>query len=191
MNRKFFRPALLAMSLTLAAGGLAAGAHASPAPQEPAKVQADAGKDGRDKHHMHGHKRGFHRAAAWVPGLGPLPKPVVDGLELDDAQQAQLEKARAAGKELRTEMRKGGERKELLASQLAAGQLDPRALTAAGEQGREQFRERAEGVQKEWLAFWDGLNAEQRGQVVDFAKKRQAKMAERHAARAEAGKKAD
>lgn len=181
MNRKFLRPALAALSLTLAAGGLAGVAQASTSAQDPARVQAQAGKDGRDGHHRGAHKRGFHRAAAWVPGLGPLPKSVVTSLELNDSQQAQLDKARAAGKELRAGMRKNDARSEALAAQLAAGQLDPRALVAAAEPQREQFREKAEAVQKEWLAFWDGLSAEQRGQVVAFAKERQARMAERQA----------
>ena len=184
MNRSTLRPVLAALSLALAAGGLAAGAHAGTAPaSEVQAAQADkaGGRDGRDGHHHRAHKRGFQRAAAWVPGLGPLPRPVVDSLKLNESQQAQLDKAREAGKELRAGLRDGGQRKQALDAQLAAGQLDPRALVAAGNEGREQFRAKAEGVEKEWLAFWDGLSAEQRGQVVAFAKERQARMAERQA----------
>jgi len=193
MNRAFFRPALAALSLALAAGGMSAAAHASQAPQDPVQAQARADKDGprHHKHHLRAHKHGLHHAAAWIPGVGPLPQSVVDGLKLDDQQKAQLERARAASKALRTDMRGADGPRKVLADQLAAGQLDPRALITAGEQRREQMRDKAKAAQENWLAFWDGLSAEQRSQVADFVKKRQARMAERHAARVQAAKSAN
>jgi len=87
----------------------------------------------------------------------------------------------------------GGKRHELLASQLESGKLDPHALAAREDQGRDQFRQQAEQVRGKWLAAWDSLNDGQRQQVTEWVKARQAKMQERHARMQErrAGKQAE
>src|SRR3546814_19209622 len=72
----------------------------------------------------------------------------------------------------------GAKRHELLDSQLASAKLDPRALTAREDQGRDQFREQAEQVRGKWLAAWDTLNDGQRQPLAEQVKTRHARMTE-------------
>jgi len=190
MSRYAIRSSLAALGFIVAAGGLAGTAVAAP--------QADMARPAHGKHHdaKHGHHRGgmMMRDGFWVPGVGPLSKQQVESLKLDAKQQSAFDAARQAQGALHQSMREaGGKRHELLASQLESGKLDPHALAAREDQGRDQFRQQAEQVRGKWLAAWDSLNDGQRQQVTEWVKARQAKMQERHARMQErrAGKQAE
>ena len=190
MSRYAIRSSLAALGFIVAAGGLAGTAVAAP--------EADMVRPAHGKHHdaKHGHHRGgmMMRDGFWVPGVGPLSKQQVESLKLDAKQQSAFDAARQAQGALHQSMREaGGKRHELLASQLESGKLDPHALAAREDQGRDQFRQQAEQVRGKWLAAWDSLNDGQRQQVTEWVKARQAKMQERHARMQErrAGKQAE
>lgn len=174
----------LAVAAAFSGSALAA-TDAAPATQtkatsaEASRHDGKAGKPGKEGRHHAGKQ---HRDAAWIPGLGPVPKPVLDGLALNDAQQKQLTEARDAQRTLHQAMRedrKAG--RATLDAQLQAGKLDPRALVQARESQRDKFRAQADGVQKQWLALWDSLDATQQGKVAEFVKQRHAEHGKRRA----------
>lgn len=185
MIRSATRPLFAGLTLAVAAafsGSALAATDAAPATQTKA-TSAEAsrhdGKPGKEGRHHAGKQ---HRDAAWIPGLGPLPKPVLDGLALNDAQQKQLTEARDAQRTLHQAMRedrKAG--RATLDAQLKDGKLDPRALIQARESQRDKFRGQADGVQKQWLALWDSLDATQQGKVAEFVKQRHAEHGKRRA----------
>lgn len=179
-TRPLFAGLTLAVAAAFSGSALAATdvAPASPAKATSAEARHD-GKPGKEGRHHAGKQ---HRDAAWIPGLGPLPKPVLDGLALNDAQQKQLTEARDAQRTLHQAMRedrKAG--RATLDAQLKDGKLDPRALIQARESQRDKFRGQADGVQKQWLALWDSLDATQQGKVAEFVKQRHAEHGKRRA----------
>ena len=176
MSRYAIRSSLAALGFVMAATGLSGTALAAP--------DADSVRQQQGWHH--GGKHGRHHMSmrlhdgCLIPGVGPLSKKQVEALKLDAKQQAAFDAAKQAQGELHKSMRDAGaKRHELLDSQLASGKLDPHALAARADQGRDQFREQAEQVRGKWLAAWDTLNDGQRQQITDQVKARQARMKER------------
>jgi len=190
MSKSFLRSCTTALALTVAGAGLAAHAAEPAADAAAPKATATAASAAASGHHhrgpgKHGHHMRGERPAAWIPGLGPLPQSQLDKLKLDAGQQAKLDQARQQQRELFGKMRQAREdQRKLFSSQVDAGKLDPHALLAQREQGREQFRQQADGVQKQWLALWDSLNPTQQQEVTQFVKARHAAMAERKPRRA-------
>lgn len=181
MSRNAIRASLAGLTLVLSAGAVVAPSVAAPASDAPA---AESHKEGRHGHGFHhGHRRGpmMERGGLFIPGLGPLSKAQIDALKLTDAQKKLAEEARTTQRELfKNRFKAGAERHALLDKQLAAGKLDPRALTASSDAERQQFHDRAGQVREKWLAVWDSLDEAQRKQVTDIVKARQDEMKARH-----------
>lgn len=175
MSRIAIRSTLAALGLAVAAAGFTAPAFAAP----------DADGARHDQRHHRGGKHGHHHFGMYndgfmIPGVGPLSKKQVEALKLDASQKSAFDAARQSQDALRKSMREAGaQRHDLLKSQLADGKLDPRALVASADEGREQFRQQAGEVQGKWLAAWDTLNDGQRKQVAEWVKARHDKMQQR------------
>ncbi|MEI2414682.1 hypothetical protein V8Z80_00705 [Orrella sp. JC864] len=192
MSRSYFRPVIagvaLAVSSALMSTGALAQAPADAAPAKPSAAQAERGGK-HAKHAKHGDPRQramfqAMREGLLVPGLGPVPKQVVDTLNLNEAQQKQLAQTRASQRELGKSLREAGKsRHETLQAQLSAGKLDPRALVAENQGKREQLADERKAVQDRWLALWDSLDATQQAKVADYVKQRHERMAQRAEAR--------
>lgn len=183
MSRYAIRSTLAGLTLALTAGVVATPSLAATAADAPA---AASQKEGRHGHH---HRASMARGGMLIPGLGPVSKTQLEALKLDASQQALIQQARDAQRDLFKARREAGAgRHALLDKQLADGKLDPRALVSASESGRDQFREQAGKVRDKWLAVWDSLNDTQRGQVAQIVKERQARMKDRHDKRAEHAK---
>lgn len=176
MSRFALRSNLAVLAMVAAAGGLLAG-----------PVMAEAPADGGPAAMHEGPRGGFHkgmRDGLWIPGLGPVSKAQLDQLKLDDKQQALVKTAQDGQRSLHEAMRAfGGQRHDLLKTQLDSGKLDPRSLIEQSDKSRDQFGAQAKQVRGQWLAVWDSLNDGQRAQVTQLLKDRQAKMQERHAKR--------
>ena len=171
-NRFALRSTLAGLAMVISAGAVVAPAVAAPQEGKPAAEARHKGP----RHH------GEMRDGAFIPGVGPLSKAEIDALKLDARQQALFDTAKKSQGELMKQRfeAKRAEHK-LLQEQLAAGKLDPRALSAANEKGRDQFGTEGGKVRDQWLALWDSLNDTQRGQVTEVVKVRAAKMQERMA----------
>ncbi|MBV7485925.1 hypothetical protein [Bordetella sp. BOR01] len=184
MSRYAIRSSLAALGFIVAAAGLSGTAIAAPdTDTDTDTVRQVQGKHHDGKHGRH-HARMKMHDGFWVPGVGPLSKQQIESLKLDAKQQAAFDEAKQAQGALHKSMREAGaKRHELLNSQLTNGKLDPHALTARQDEGRDQFRQQSEQVRGKWLAAWDSLNDGQRQQVTELVKARQAKMQERHAKR--------
>ncbi|SAI74678.1 Uncharacterised protein [Bordetella ansorpii] len=191
MSRIALRHTLAGLSMAITAGLLSAPTIAAttdaPAATQSsaAKATPDAHKGPRgERHGRHGHHMG--RDGMMIPGLGPVSKAQLDTLKLDANQQGLVQQARDAQLSLFKAHREAGAgRHQLLDKQLADGKLDPRALMAASEANRDQFRTQAGQVRDKWLAVWDSLNDTQRGQVAELVKAREARMKDRQEKRAE------
>lgn len=191
MSRYALRSTLAGLGMAITAGLLSAPSIAatadSAAPsatqQSAAPGASEAKKEHRGHHRRHGH---MGRDGLLIPGLGPVSKAQLESLKLDAKQQGLVEQARTAQRDLfKSRHEAGADRRSLLDKQLADGKLDPRALMASSESGREQFLAQKGQVRDKWLAVWDSLNDTQRGQVAELIKARQARMKERHEQRAE------
>lgn len=178
-----FRPLVAGLTLALAAAGstgmaVAATSDASTTgaatPSATSPRGDHAGKPGKHQDGRHG--RMMMRDGIMIPGLGPLSKAQVESLKLTSAQQAKVDTARTASRALHDKMRDAGKsRHDLLASQLKANKLDPRALSDESGKGREQFTAERGQVRDQWLAVWDSLTDAQKGQVTEIVKVRQAR----------------
>lgn len=191
MSQKLYRPMIAGAALAVSSLFFAGAAAAQSAPDAPAastesaKRGAEHGKPGADSA-----KRGHHhfkamRDGIMVPGVGPLPKRVVDDLKLTEAQRQQLEQARAGQRELGRAMREGGKsHRQAVAKQLEAGQLDPRALLTQREADKGKVEAGMKAQRDRWLSLWDSLDATQQAKVADHLKAREAKRAKMREARA-------
>ncbi|WP_186107490.1 periplasmic heavy metal sensor [Burkholderia gladioli] len=118
----------------------------------------------------------------WHHG-GPMEvfKRLHDQLKLTPTQEQQYQAAEATAKQNREAMRQNFEQGR---SQFEAAQnqpiLDLDALAAARHQIGEQNRQLHEQTEKAWLAFYDGLNDQQKTQVSTALKQQFAKMKARH-----------
>jgi len=195
MSRFTIRHTLAGLSMAITAGVLSAPSMAAtadaPAATQPSAVQstdqsAGHAHKGHGGHHHGRHGHHMKRDGMMIPGLGPVSKAQMASLKLDAKQEGLVQQARDAQRDLWKSAREGGAgRHQLLDKQLADGKLDPRALLAASDANREQFRKDGSQVRDKWLAVWDSLNDTQRGQVTELVKARQAKMKAHEAKRAE------
>ncbi|MDQ8032173.1 hypothetical protein CEG14_12555 [Bordetella genomosp. 1] len=177
-NRFALRSSLAGLAMVISAGAFVAPAMAAPQDGKPAP-------EARHKGPRHG---GEMRDGAFIPGIGPLSKADIDALKLDAKQQGLFDTARASQEALMKQRFEAGRAEhQLLKEQLAANKLDPRALSAAGEKSRDQFRAEGDKVRDQWLAVWDSLNPGQRDQVTKLVKERSAKMEERMAKKGHRG----
>ncbi len=194
MSRSLIRPALAGTALALSSMMLSAAALAQQAPaaapsDAAATTSAPAAAAPAERHAKPG-KPGHHRGQAHrmrdgilIPGLGPIPKQLVEQLQLTSAQQKQLDETRASQREAGKAMHQARQQgRAALKAQLDAGKLDPRALLAQRETERERFEAGRKASQDRWLAVWDSLDASQQAKVAEFVKSHHDRRAERGAA---------
>lgn len=126
----------------------------------------------------HGSMHRQHQAAAKGGSEGPMgqiPQAVIDQLALAPAQQAQLDTARAARKELRvTKHSLRTEQRKAMQEQLTKDIVDPRAVMAQQKTMRTTIEAKMDAVQQKWLAFWDGLSAAQKTTLSNYMKSKHA-----------------
>jgi len=116
-----------------------------------------------------GPQGGMHRQHQAAPKggsegpLGQIPQTVIDQLALAPAQQAQLDTAQVARKELQaTKQSLRAEQRKAMQEQLTKDIVDPRAVMAQQKTMRTTIDAKMDAVQQKWLAFWDGLSAPQK-----------------------------
>ena len=117
--------------------------------------------------------------------LGQIPQAVIDQLALAPAQQAQLDTARAARKELRvTKHSLRTEQRKAMQEQLTKDIVDPRAVMAQQKTMRTTIEAKMDAVQQKWLAFWDGLSAAQKTTLSNYMKSKHAAQTQKKSAAA-------
>lgn len=116
-----------------------------------------------DKKAMHQN----HQAIAEKLGLTPAQK-----IQFDDAQAARkaIRQAKQASKV---------ERQKVMSAQLNQEQMDPRALIDFNKQSQAAMQAKRAVAEQKWLAFWDGLNAEQRKTFTAYMKAKQQNHAQK------------
>lgn len=126
----------------------------------------------------HGGMHRQHQAAVKGGSEGPMgqiPQAVIDQLALAPAQQAQLDTAQAARKELQaTKQSLRAEQRKAMQEQLSKDIVDPRAVIAQQKTMRTTIEAKMDVVQQKWLAFWDGLSAPQKTTLSNYMKSKHA-----------------
>ena len=136
----------------------------------------------------HGGMHRQHQAAAKGGSEGPMgqiPQAVIDQLALAPAQQAQLDTAQAARKELQaTKQSLRAEQRKAMQEQLTKDIVDPRAVMAQQKTMRTTMEAKMDAVQQKWLAFWDGLSAPQKTTLSNYMKSKHAEHTQKKPAAA-------
>jgi hypothetical protein len=136
----------------------------------------------------HGSMHRQHHAAAKGGSEGPMgqiPQAVIDQLALAPAQQAQLDTAQAARKELQaTKQSLRAEQRKAMQEQLTKDIVDPRAVIAQQKTMRTTIEAKMDVVQQKWLAFWDGLSAPQKTTLSNYMKSKHAEHTQKKPAAA-------
>ena len=104
---------------------------------------------------------------------------IVAKLDLSAAQKIQFDAAQTARKDLRQAKQTAMlARKKMMAEQLNKEQMDPRAAMELSKQSQPAIQAKRTVAEQKWLAFWDGLTAEQRKTFTAEMKTRHDKMAQ-------------
>jgi len=138
-----------------------------------------------------GPQGGMHRQHQAAPKggsegpLGQIPQTVIDQLALAPAQQAQLDTAQVARKELQaTKQSLRAEQRKAMQEQLTKDIVDPRAVMAQQKTMRTTIDAKMDAVQQKWLAFWDGLSAPQKTTLSNYMKSKHAAQTQKKPAAA-------
>lgn len=158
--------AIAAASLALSFGATAANAQTPPPPAGPGMMHGGPGMHGG--HGMHGD---------FMMGF----KKLHDKLNLNAAQEKQWQAALDTMKQNHEAMHKNREQlKQQFDSMKSQPILDMNALHAAHQQVEQQDAQLREQTSQAWLAFYNGLNDQQKTTVSSALKERFAKMEQRH-----------
>ena len=99
---------------------------------------------------------------------------LLEKLNLSPAQKIQYDAAQAARRDLRKQKQTNMlAHQKAIAEQVAKEQMDPRAVIEADKQSRAMMDIKQVAADQKWLAFWDGLNTEQRKIMTTDMKIRQ------------------
>ncbi|PCE31997.1 periplasmic heavy metal sensor [Burkholderia ubonensis] len=160
MYKKTSRVAIAAATMLALAFGAA---HAAP--------PADAPPGGPGMHQMHGHDGGPFGAILRLH----------DQLKLTAAQEQQWQTAVNTMKQNRDAMRTSHEQmREQFKAQQNQPILDLNAMHAARQQAEQQNAQLREQTSAAWLAFYNGLNDQQKTTVSTAIKQQYARMEQRH-----------
>ena len=106
---------------------------------------------------------------------------LIQKLALTPAQKIQYDAAQAARQDLRKQKQANAiARKKTMSDQASKDQMDPRAVIEANKQSRAAMDAKRTVAEQKWLAFWDGLTAEQRKTFTADMKARQEQHAQKH-----------
>ncbi|OJA66067.1 hypothetical protein BGV67_13205 [Burkholderia ubonensis] len=160
MYKKTSRVAIAAATMLVLAFGAA---HAAPAADAPPP-------GGPGMHQMHGHEGGPFGAILRLH----------DQLKLTAAQEQQWQTAVNTMKQNRDAMRKSHEQmREQFNAQQNQPILDLNAMHAARQQAEQQNAQLREQTSAAWLAFYNGLNDQQKTTVSTAIKQQYARMEQR------------
>ncbi|HDR9510755.1 hypothetical protein C5615_29905 [Burkholderia cepacia] len=161
MYKKTSRVAIAATTVLALAFGTA---HAAPPTDMPPP-------GGPGMHQMHGHDGG---------PFGAIMK-LHDQLKLNASQEQQWQTAVNTMKQNRDAMRKSHEQmREQFKAQQNQPILDLNAMHAARQQAEQQNAQLREQTSAAWLAFYNGLNDQQKTTVSTALKQQYAQMQQRH-----------
>ena len=150
--------------------GMGPGSGMAPNPDMRSQMPQGAGPHGS----MHRQHQAAAKGGSESP-LGQIPQAVIDQLALAPAQQAQLDTAQAARKELQaTKQSLRAEQRKAMQEQLTKDIVDPRAVMAQQKTMRTTIEAKMDVVQQKWLAFWDGLSAPQKTALSNYMKSKHA-----------------
>ncbi|WP_175690381.1 periplasmic heavy metal sensor [Burkholderia anthina] len=161
MYKKTSRVAIAAATVLALAFGTAQAAQPDTMPPQ----------GGAGMHHMHGHDGG---------PFGVVMK-LHDQLKLNASQEQQWQTAVNTMKQSHEAMRKSREQmREQFKAQQNQPILDLSAMHAARQQAEQQNAQLREQSSAAWLAFYNGLNDQQKTTVSTALKQQFARMAQRH-----------
>ncbi len=123
------------------------------------------GNDGqKSKHGMHS-QQGQHGKHDMLT----LSSKAVEQLQLTDTQKVALTEAQNATQKMRDDMRSTmRSAKESRQAEMKSDTFDPRTMFTQQDAMASQMLAARQGVQKQWLAFWDGLTDTQKATVRDY-----------------------
>jgi hypothetical protein len=154
-TRKFVRPLVAGVTLAVLSG--AAWAHGSGDGQ----MGKRGGCDSKSAKYEQGKKQ---RGSSMQ-----LPAEVIQSLNLTDAQKVALFNAQTAGSAMRAAMRTSMQqaRQERQAA-MGSTDFDPRAMFKQQDQRMAMRQVARQGIQQQWLTFWDSLNQEQQTVIKTY-----------------------
>jgi Spy/CpxP family protein refolding chaperone len=147
-------PLLTGLSLALiSTGSFASGTQSMGSPSMKSGWAASKNCAMGQKHPSHAHTHGSMQ----------LPAAVLEQMKLTDAQKLELFNAETATRGLRDSMRETMRAsRQVSRTQIEAGEFDPQAMFKAQDEHAAQRQLMRQAVQKQWLGFWDSLNAQQK-----------------------------
>lgn len=154
-TRQFVRPLIAGVTLAVLSG--AAWAHGSGDSQ----MGKGGGCEGKSSRYEHGQKqRG---------GSMQLPAEVIEKLKLTDAQKVAFFDAQTATKAMRDAMRASMKQaRQARQEAMGSADFDPRAMFKQQDERMSQRQAMRQGIQQQWLKFWDSLNDEQKTIVKEY-----------------------
>ncbi len=124
-----------------------------------------------------GEERGSGRCRG--QGGGKMMAVVAD-MDLDDDQRARLDNARSLMREQRKERRgRGGPGFDIVSDALETGELDPDEIHTRIDEKFDAKRATAHAVADEMIAFFEGLDEEQRASLAEQIDERRSQRSER------------
>lgn len=123
------------------------------------------GNDGqKSKHGMHS-QQGQHGKHDMLS----LSSKTVEQLQLTDTQKVALTEVQNATQKMRDDMRSTmRSAKESRQADMKSDTFDPRTMFTQQDAMASQMLAARQGVQKQWLTFWDGLTDTQKATVRDY-----------------------
>jgi Spy/CpxP family protein refolding chaperone len=118
----------------------------------------------KSKHSMHSQQgqQGMHDMLS-------LSSKVVEQLQLTDTQKIAFTDAQNATQKMRDDMRSTmRSAKESRQAEMKSDTFDPRTMFSQQDAMASQMLASRQGVQKQWLTFWDGLTDIQKANVRDY-----------------------
>jgi hypothetical protein len=129
----------------------------------------------------HPHSTAPHHGQHSGMGMGHDHQAVLDKLGLTPAQKLQYDAVKTARKDMfKAKQANMAARQKAMTEQLSKDQMDPRAMIELNKQSRAGMQAKRTDAEQKWLAFWDGLNAEQRKTFTAYMKSKQENHAHKH-----------
>ena len=118
----------------------------------------------KSKHGMHS-QQGQHGKHDMLS----LSSNAIEQLQLTDTQKVALTEAQNATQKMRDDMRSAmRSAKESRQADMKSDTFDPRTMFTQQDAMASQMLAARQGVQKQWLTFWDGLTDTQKATVRDY-----------------------
>ena len=128
----------------------------------------------------HNHRLELNGERPHHEGVGPFHPRLIDSLKLTDEQKTKFDDLRKVQKEAWEKRAQGfKDLKELREKQLESGDINFSVLFAAEDKIQAEASNDKQTYRSKLVAFWDGLTADQKAQVIKDQKERKERFKDR------------